>query len=64
MIYEGVNFNVKVCSAMSGAEFEARHIGHVWQGRDVETRKKMLAAAYGMMKPTRPAKAKESAKED
>lgn len=53
MIFEGVNFNKAVIKTMSRDEFESRHIGVLWQNRDEEARKKMLAQVYDLInKPT------------
>lgn len=53
MIFEGVNFNEAVIKTMSRDEFESRHIDVLWQNRDEETRKKMLAQVYDLInKPT------------
>ena len=51
MIIDGVNFNEDAVRAMSYDEFEAQHIGILWQDRDTDTRKKILRQAYGLMTP-------------
>lgn len=45
MIFERVNFNDEEVKKMSREEFESRHIGVLWQNRDIDTRKKMLSQA-------------------
>lgn len=62
MIYEGVNFNEEVVSAMSGEEFVERHLGFFWKDKDPQTQRKMLEQAYSLIvkKPAKARKRKES----
>jgi len=53
MIFERVNFNDEEVKKMSREEFESRHIGVLWQNRDIDTRKKMLSQAYDLIVRTR-----------
>lgn len=47
--YEGVAFNVELCSKMSKEEFIEHHKDAFWRDRNEVTRKKMLADCYERM---------------
>lgn len=58
MIFEKVNFNERVIKATSYEDFEAKHIGVLWQNRDEATRKKMLTEVYNLITSNRRRKQK------
>lgn len=58
MIIDRVNFNDEAVKGMSMEDFEAMHIGTLWQDRDEATRKKMLSDAYDRITGGKPKRQK------
>lgn len=46
MLFEGVSFNVELCSAMTQKEFVSLHAKTLWKDRNEKERKQMLVDAY------------------